>query len=65
MSDSVRPHRWQPTRLSHPWDSPGKSNGVGCHFLLENNNIEWGHREVFFFCSFVIIFMFGGANTIL
>ena len=27
--------RWQPTRLSHPWDSPGKNTGVGCHFLLQ------------------------------
>ena len=34
MSDSVRPHRWQPTRLLCPWDSPGKNTGVGCHFLL-------------------------------
>ena len=35
MSDSVRPHRWQPTRLHHPWDSPGKNTGVGSHFLLQ------------------------------
>ena len=35
VSDSVRPHRWQPTRLCHPWDSPGKNTGVGCHFLLQ------------------------------
>ena len=35
MSDSVRPQRWQPTRLPHPWDSPGKNTGVGCHFLLQ------------------------------
>ena len=35
MSDSVRPHRRQPTRLHHPWDSPGKNTGVGCHFLLQ------------------------------
>ena len=35
MSDSVRPHRWQPTRLPGPWDSPGKNTGVGCHFLLQ------------------------------
>ena len=27
--DSVRPHRRQPTRLSRPWDSPGKNTGVG------------------------------------
>ena len=25
MSDSVRPHRRQPTRLPHPWDSPCKN----------------------------------------
>ena len=31
----VRPHRWQPTRLPSPWDSPGKHTGVGCHFLLQ------------------------------
>ena len=35
MSDSVQPHRWQPTRLLCPWDSPGKDTGVGCHFLLQ------------------------------
>ena len=35
MSDSVRPHRWQPTSLPQPWDSPGKKTGVGCHFLLQ------------------------------
>ena len=35
MSDSVRPHRWQPTRLPRPWDSPGKNTGGGCHFRLQ------------------------------
>ena len=35
MSDSVRPHRRQPTRLPRPWDFPGKNTGVGCHFLLQ------------------------------
>ena len=35
MSDSMRPHRRQPTRLPRPWDSPGKNTGVGCHFLLQ------------------------------
>ena len=34
VSDSVRPHRRQPTRLPRPWDFPGRSTGVGCHFLL-------------------------------
>ena len=35
MSDSVRPQRWQPTRLRRPQDSPGKNTRVGCHFLLQ------------------------------
>ena len=35
MSNSVRPHRWQPTRFLCPWDSPGKNTGVGCRFLLQ------------------------------
>ena len=35
VSDSVRPHRQQPTRLPRPWDFPGKNTGVGCHFLLQ------------------------------
>src|SRR5574337_146273 len=35
ISDSVRSHRQQPTRLRRPWDSPGKNIGVGCHFLLQ------------------------------
>ena len=35
MSDSVRSHRRQPTRLPHPWDSPGNNSGVGCHFPLQ------------------------------
>ena len=35
VSDSVWPHRQQPTRLPHPWDSPGKNTGVGHHFLLQ------------------------------
>ena len=35
MSDSVRPHRRQPTSPCRPWDSPGKNTGVGCHFLLQ------------------------------
>ena len=31
----MQPHRRQPTRLPHPWNSPGKNTGVGCHFLLQ------------------------------
>ena len=35
VSNSMRPHRRQPTRLPRPWDSPGKNSGVCCHFLLQ------------------------------
>ena len=31
----MQPHRRQLTRLPHPWDSPGKNTGVGCHFPLQ------------------------------
>ena len=40
VSDSVRPHRQQPTRLPRPWDSPGKNTGVGCHFLLQCRKVK-------------------------
>ena len=40
VSNSVRPHRRQPTRLPRPWDSPGKNTGVGCHFLLQGMNVK-------------------------
>ena len=45
VSNSVRPHRRQPTSLSHPWDSPGKNTGVGCHFLLQCMKVK-SEREV-------------------
>ena len=40
MSDSVRPHRRQPTRLPCPWNSPGKNTGVGCYFLHQCMKVE-------------------------
>ena len=40
MSDSVRPHRRQPTRLHCPWNSPGKNTGVGCHCLLQFKKVK-------------------------
>ena len=44
VSDSVQPHRRQPTRLPCPWDSPGKNTGVGCHFLL--HPLPWELRNI-------------------
>ena len=40
MSNSVRLHRQKPNRLPHPWDSPGKNTGVGCHFLLQYMKVK-------------------------
>ena len=40
VSDSVRPHGLQPTRILCPWDSPGKNTGVGCHCLLQCVNVK-------------------------
>ena len=48
MSNSVQPHRRQPTRLPHPWDSPGKNTGVGCQqerLLLYKSDLK-GSKSV-------------------
>ena len=46
MSPSLRLHGLQHARLLCPWDFPGKSTGVGCHFLLQNISLSpflgWG-----------------------
>ena len=36
----MQPHRRQPTGLRHPWDSPGKNTGVGCHSLLQCTKVK-------------------------
>ena len=38
VSDPQQPHGLQPIRLLHPWDFPGKSTGVGCHYLLHSTH---------------------------
>ena len=35
VSNCLQPHGLEPTRFLCPWDSPGKNNGMGCHFLLQ------------------------------
>ena len=50
VSDSVRSHRRQSTRLRRPWDSPGKTTGVGCHFLLQCMKVK-SESEVTQSCS--------------
>ena len=40
------PTNCKPTRLPHPWNFPGKSTGVDCHFLLQGifptQGSNWG-----------------------
>ena len=35
VSNSLRPHGLEPTRLLYPWNFLGMSTGVGCYFLLQ------------------------------
>ena len=44
--DSVQPHRWQPTRLPHLWDSPGKNTGVGWSLAWRILNITLVTGEI-------------------
>ena len=37
MSNPQQPHGLQPSRLLHPRDFPGKSTGVECHCLLQED----------------------------
>ena len=37
---TLRPHRWQLTRLPRPWDSPGKNTGVGCHVSISHSVLQ-------------------------
>ena len=46
VSDSLQPHRLQPTRPLCPWGSPGKNTGVGCHFLLQKEPFRKKESEV-------------------
>ena len=56
VSNSVRPHELEPTRILYPCDSPGKNPGVGGHALLQwifptqgsnalqAGSLPWSHR---------------------
>ena len=46
---TLRPHGWQPTRFLHPWDSPGKSTGVGCHGTGYYYHLIYSHLHPTFF----------------
>ena len=59
MSDSMRPHRQQPTRLPCPWDSPGKNTVVACHFLLQKCSLGISNfLEDIYSLSHSIVFLY-------
>ena len=48
VSNSLRPHGLQPTRLLCPWNFPGKNTEVGCHFFrvnVKNISAKWVHLQ--------------------
>ena len=63
VSDSLRSHGLQPTRLLCPSDFPGKSTGVGCHCLLHSLYFSFwlsGHNN---FKLFLKVFFKLQGNT--
>ena len=54
VSDSVRPHRRQPTRLLCLWDSPGKNTGVGSHSFLQGIFLTQGSKSGLLHCRQIL-----------
>ena len=56
VTNSWQPRGLQPTRLLCPWDFPGKSTGMGCHFLLhgifptQRSNLGLLHCRQILYC---------------
>ena len=52
MSNSLKSHGLQSTRLLCPWAFPGKSTGVGCHCLLHSSDLGAPQNKVshYFHC---------------
>ena len=54
VSDSLRPHGLQPTRFLRPWDFPGKSTGVGCHYWATTSYFpKLYHSEILIYWIFI------------
>ena len=56
---TLHPHRLQPARLLHPWDSPGKNTGADCHSLLQRIFLTQGlnpglqhYRQILYHLSY-------------
>ena len=51
MFHTCNPMEWGPIRLLHPWDSPGKNTGMGCHLLLQGIFPAQGSKPGLLHCS--------------
>ena len=54
MSNSLRYHGPQPALLLCLWNCPGKSTGVGCHFLLWGISPTWGLNWCLLHCRQIL-----------
>jgi len=54
VPSSVRPYGPQPARLLCPWDSLGRSAGVGCHALLQGIFPNQGPNSDFLHCRQIL-----------
>ena len=55
VSDSLRLDGLCPMRSLHPWDSPGKNTGVGCHFLLQGIFLTQGSNLGLLHCKQMLL----------
>ena len=54
VSNSLRLHGLQPTRLPCPWDFPGKNTGMGCHFHLQGIFLSQGTNQCLLHCRWIL-----------
>ena len=54
MSNSLRSHELQPSRLFCPWDSPGKNAGVGSYSLLQGLFLTQGLNPCHLHCRQIL-----------
>ena len=55
LSNSLRLHRLQPTRLLCPWSSPGKNTGVGSHAFLQGIFLTQGSNSGLLRCRQILL----------
>ena len=69
LSDSLRPHGLQPSRLLCPWNSPGKNTTVGSHSLLQGifptkvSNLGLPHGRQTVYCPSPPRWVFGHGSV--